>query len=593
MLLTLAACGEDTPTPTTTAPTETQTPATTTPVKDTEITVDDGNASVTFEDGNYGFIALYEGRANADASTMEIVESYGNKALKVTNGSGKVPYVAIDVWSLLGENAANVASIDMTLGIENPDGKFYACSGSLILWDSSKLSSTTHDWSVYMEAKNPKTATFTLEDYEAISADNSVVVLTLSTDNGATAGAANANLYIYNISFKDASGNVLTADTSVSFVEPNGFGGEKDMSNLVYLGATTVSLDGMSGISGSAWGQDGVEMTEEFKAALVPGAVIEIEFSSTSGDMWIVLPDATAGWSRVEMMTASTNNSKNICQITYEQIVAVCGDDVANWGARLQCEASGDWTVYSVKVGQDSGLVKTANKTVLDGFSCSGSAWGQDGFELTADQWALLKAGAVIEIEYSSASGDMWIVLPDAAAGWSRVQMMTAACNGSTCQITYEQIVEVVGEDQSQWGARLQCEASGDWEVYSVSICGGSFKNVSNLVELEGFACTGSAWGQNGLELTADQWALLQPGTVIEIQYTSTSGDMWIVLPDSAMGWQRIEMMTATCDGTVCQITFEQIAAVLGEDVSQWGARLQCEASGDWEVYSVSVGTAG
>ena len=30
----------------------------------------------------------------------------------------------------------------------------------------------------------------------------------------------------------------------------------------------------------------------------------------------------------------------------------------------------------------------------------------------------------------------------------------------------------------------------------------------------------------------------------------------------------------------------------MGEDVSAWGARMQCESSGAWSVYSVTVGQA-
>ena len=606
MLLSLAACGENTNPTTTAAPTTTATPdpVPTTTAKPTEpaptdpvVPVEPVEASVNFEDGNMGFIALYDGRANADASTLELVDYNGGKALKVNNGSGKVPYVAFDVWSLLGENAAKVRSIEMTMGIENPDGKFYACSGELMLWSTDKLSSTTYGWSVYLQNKNPKTAIFKLEDYDVFSADASpIMVVTLNTDNGATAGVANANLFIDDIRFLDADGNLIAADSSAVFAEPNGFGGEKDMSNLKYL-KNTVSFDAMSGITGGAWGQNGVEMPEDFLAALVPGSVIEIEYTTTSatGDLWIVMPWANAGWIRVQQQAATKNNSHSICQITFEQIAAACGsDDVSTWGAMFQCESDGDWTVYSVKVGLDSGLVKTANKTLIDGFACTGAAWGQNGIELTAEQWALLKPGSVIEIEYTSTSGDLWIVLPWAPAGWTRIEMMSANCNGSTCQVTFEQIAAVLGEDVSQWGTMLQCESSGDWEVYSLAICGGAFKNASNPVEIAGAGCTGSAWGQNGPELTDEQKALLVPGSVIEIKYTSTSGDLWIVMPDASAGWSRIQQQTAVCDGDTCQITFEQIAAVLGEDVSQWfanGNRMQFESSGDWEVFSVSIAT--
>ena len=554
--------------------------------------VAESEVSLDFEDGNAGFVAVYEGMANSAAAAVEVVDYNGSKALKVTNADGKVPYVAFDVVSLLGDKAADVASVEMSMGIENPDGKFFACSGEMKLFVDGELSKIARSWSVYMEKKNPKVASFTM-DGESFSAESApVMVVSLTVDNGIAKGAAPAVLYIDDVRFLDAEGNVIAADSTASFNAPEGFGGGADMSNLQYLGADAVELEGMAGKAAGAWSQDGVEMTEEFLAALVPGAVIEISYSSESGDMWIVLPDAAAGWTRIEQQTAVTNLSHSTAQITFEQIAAVLGEDVSAWGARLQCEASGAWEVYGVKVGQPTGLKNLANKVSIDGFAKSGAAWAQDGIELTEEQWAMMKPGAVIEINYSSASGDMWIVLPDAAAGWTRIEQQTAPCNGSVCQISFEQIAAVLGEDVSTWGARLQCEASGDWEVYGVSIASAEFIPTKGNVAIEGFAPSGAAWAQDGIELTEEQLAMLVPGSVITIQYESENGDLWIVMPDAAAGWSRIQQQTAACDGSVCQITYEQIAEVCGEDVSAWGARLQCEASGAWQVFAAYIGSA-
>ncbi len=557
---------------------------------------DEAPVSVDFEDGNMGFVSVYSGMANADACALEVVDYNGSKALQITNGSGKVPYVAFDVVGLLGDKAADVASIDMTMGIVNPDGKFYACSGNVMLWMDGGLSSEKHGWSVYLEAKNPKSAPVTLDPAkgEVFSAEQPLMIVTLEVDNGATAGEANAVLYIDDISFKDADGNVLEADTSAAFTAPEGFGGGKDMSNLQFLGADAVELEGMAGKAADAWTQDGVDMTEEFLAALVPGAVIEIEYSSEAGDMWIVMPDATVGWSRVEQQTAATNLSKNICQITYEQIAAVCGDDVSAWGARLQCESSGAWEVYGVKVGQPTGLKNLAGKTEIPEMAGKAAgAWTQDGVELTEEQLALLVPGSVIEISYASETGDMWIVMPDASVGWSRVGDQAPVCDGSVAQVTYEQIAAVCGDDPSTWGTRIQCESSGAWEVYGVSICSGAFKSVKGNVEIPEMAGKAAdAWTQDGVELTEEQLALLVPGSVITIQYQSDTGDMWIVMPDASAGWSRVGNEAPVCDGSMAQVTYEQIAAVCGDDVSAWGTRLQCEASGAWEVFSVNIGTA-
>lgn len=432
--------------------------------------VAESEVSLDFEDGNAGFVAVYEGMANSAAAAVEVVDYNGSKALKVTNADGKVPYVAFDVVSLLGDKAADVASVEMTMGIENPDGKFFACSGEMKLFVDGELSKIARSWSVYMEKKNPKVASFTM-DGESFSAESApVMVVSLTVDNGIAKGAAPAVLYIDDVRFLDAEGNVIAADSTVSFNAPEGFGGGADMSNLQYLGADAVELEGMAGKAAGAWSQDGVEMTEEFLAALVPGAVIEISYASESGDMWIVLPDAAAGWTRIEQQTAVTNLSHSTAQITFEQIAAVLGEDVSAWGARLQCEASGAWEVYGVKVGQPTGLKNLANKVSIDGFAKSGAAWAQDGIELTEEQLAMLVPGSVITIQYESENGDLWIVMPDAAAGWSRIQQQTAACDGSVCQITYEQIAEACGEDVSAWGARLQCEASGAWTVFAAYI---------------------------------------------------------------------------------------------------------------------------
>lgn len=548
--------------------------------------------SLDFEDGNIGFVAVYEGMANSAAATLEVVDYNGSKALKVTNDNGKVPYVAFDVVSLLGEKAADVASVEMTMGTQNPDGKFFACSGEMKLFVDGGLSKTARAWSVYMEKKNPKVASFALED-EAFSAESApLMVISLVVDNGIAKGAAPAVLYIDNVRFLDAEGNVIPADSTASFAAPEGFGGGADMTNLQYLGADAVELEGMAGKAAGAWAQDGVEMTEEFKAALVPGAVIEISYSSESGDMWLVLPWATAGWTRIEQQTAVTNLSHSTAQITFEQIAAVLGDDISAWGEMLQCESSGAWEVYAVKVGQPTGLKNLANKVSIDGFAKSADAWAQDGMELTEEQWAMMKPGAVIEINYTSENGDMWIVLPWAEAGWTRIEQQTAACNGSVCQITYEQIAAVLGDDVSKWGTMLQCEASGAWEVYAVSIASAEFIPTKGNVAIDGFAPTGAAWAQDGIELTEEQIAMLVPGAVITIQYESENGDLWLVMPWAAAGWSRIQQQTAACDGSICQITYEQIAEVCGEDVSTWGTMMQCEASGAWQVFAAYIGTA-
>lgn len=228
-----------------------------------------------------------------------------------------------------------------------------------------------------------------------------------------------------------------------------------------------VELEGFTKSAG-AWAQDGLEMTEEFKAALVPGAVVEVTFESEDGNMWIVLPD-DGKWTRVGQNTAAIIGGK--AYIPYEMIVETEGtDDVSAWGARLQCESSSNWTVYSVRVGQKQELFGLTNVVYLDGFTKSAGAWAQDGLDMTDEFKAALVPGAVITVKYESEDGNIWIVLPDDGK-WTRVGQDTCVKNGSIAQIPYEMIAETEGnEDVASWGARLQCEGSSPWTVYSVAV---------------------------------------------------------------------------------------------------------------------------
>ena len=67
---------------------------------------------IDFEDGEFGFLGLWKGKANADASTLEVAEFNGSKALKITlSPDAKVPYVAFNIEGLLGERLADVAAV--------------------------------------------------------------------------------------------------------------------------------------------------------------------------------------------------------------------------------------------------------------------------------------------------------------------------------------------------------------------------------------------------------------------------------------------------------------------------------------------------
>ncbi len=604
MAVSITACSGNTNSNATTAPTSGEAVTTTqeaTQETQTEAPQVKSDASVDFEDGQMGFVQAYSAPANAADVELSVQDFDGSKALVIKNLTGKVPFVGIDVSSLCGANVADIAAVSMKLGVSYEDGSFSACAGKITTWTGTDLVQTGYDWAVYMESKNPKVATVDVSGVPFTADANNIIVLSLETDNGVDAGHGNATLYVDDITFYDKSGNVLTADKTVAFAEPAGYSSSgRDSSNL-YAVKGAVNFEGFA-TSAGAWTQDGFDMPQEIIDALVPGSVVEIEYKSETGNMWIVMPDSEKGWMRVGQAgtddPAYINNSGNIAQITYEQLAALCGDDVSTWGARMQCEADGEWEVFSVKVGQQAKNMAVVNGVDFAGFATKADAWAQDGFDMPQEIIDALVPGSVVEITYSSESGNMWIVMPDSEKGWMRVGQVgtddPAICDGQKCYVTYEQLAALCGEDVSTWGARMQCEADSAWEVYSVKVgMAAEFAPLNKLVKFEGFETSADAWAQDGFDMPQEIIDALVPGAVVTIRYSSESGNVWIVMPDAEKGWMRVGQAgtedPALCNGTYAQITYEQLAALCGDDVSTWGARMQCEADGAWEVYGVCV----
>ena len=548
---------------------------------------------IDFADGNFAFFGMDMTAGNADASELSIVDYKGGKALRVDVKS-KVPYVALNIEGLLGENYTKLAAVSFDVGAElGSDGKFYAQSGKVYTVTGEDKTKNGYDWSVYMKNKNPKTAKVNITN-TLTAGIGEYMIFTKETDtfvdSGRFVGEEARDIYLSNLQFFDAEGNALPLDMTAVWVNPNA---EADLSNLAVL-TDVVEFEGFTCEAGG-WSQSGFSMPEEFRAALVPGSVIEISFESGNGTMWLVFPDSAAGWKRIgNNHQAAINTSKTTAQITYAQIAAVLGEDTSTWGDRLQCEAGDAWKVYSVKVGKAQPRLALTGAVEFEGFTCEAGGWSQSGFSFPQEILDALVPGTAIEISFESANNTMWIVLPDSAAGWKRIGNGGAATIvGNKAYITYEQIAEVVGEDKTQWGGRLQCEAGAEWKVYAVNV--GKLNTLSGVcgaVNFEGFTTSAGGWSQSGFEMTEEIKAALVPGSVVNISYESEANNIWLVFPDSAAGWKRIQSQTADTDGKTAQITFEEIAAVLGEDVSTWGKRMQCESSGAWSVYAVSVGQA-
>ena len=423
---------------------------------------------IDFADEAFGFLGIATAKGNADAAAeLSVVDYQGAKALKIDSKS-KAPYVAFNIEGLLGDQLSKVRAISATYGIDEagPDGKFYATSGVVYTYTGEENVETKHDWSVYLAKKNPRTIVTKLDESEVfVPGMNNSLVISKETDNCLTATGTGLAVYLTDIQFLDAEGNALPLDLTAVYESADT---GRDTSNLFAL-SNPVTFAGFE-TTGGGWGQNGFDWDPAVLEALVPGTVMEIEYESEDGSMWVVFPDAAAGWSRIAQDQAYINGSKNIAQITYEQIAAVVGEDKTAWGGRLQCEAKTNWTVYSVKVGQ---LVEIPafNKVVeFPGFETTGGGWGQNGFDWDPAVLEALVPGSALIVTFESEDNSMWVVFPDAAAGWSRIAQDAAVINGGKAYITYDQIAAVVGEDKTAWGGRLQCEAKTNWTVYGVAV---------------------------------------------------------------------------------------------------------------------------
>ncbi len=612
MVLSLAACGstETTETPATTVEETTTTEPvaeTTEPAAEAEVK-EDTPKSITFDEGSVSFLGKDTVcNPSADDSVIELGDFGGDSAAVITP-QGNKPFVAIQMDAMLGDAISSVASVDLTLAIAAPDGQFHSVSGKVYMVKGEDKSFQGSDWSIYMEKQIPKTITYTLPG-AAVAGD--YLVLSMESDVAKDEGVGQTTLSILDITFKDASGNVLVADSAAEFVSA---ATGADRSNL--FGITgAIEVEGAAGAE-EGWKQIGyVDFTEEQRAALTtPGSVVEIEFSSETGYIWMGL--SGNNWLRIGVgdqdgtgqQYAYINDSRTIAQITYEQIAAVCGDDASAWDNQYFIESDGAFEVYSMKIGQQAPRIAVTGAVDI-GISGAEEGWKQIGYvDIPDDAFELLKTpGSVMVIEYSSESGDLWAGL--SGNNWLRVGVgnadgsgsVDAITDGSVCYVTYDMFAAVCGEDSSAWDKQIFIESDTNFEVYSVKIGKAlEFKPTNYNVTFNNSA-TGGGWSQADiLDLTnEDVLAALVPGSVINVSYTSETGECWIVMNGAEAGWMRVGVGDfdgsgqgyAAYDGSTVQIPYEMIAEYCGDDISTWGPTIQAEATSNWEVYSVTIGS--
>ncbi len=578
MVISMAACGEEAPASTQTTVAEPQ----------TEVSVYDDAASITFADGNFAFLGSDTTYNPAAKETIfSLTDRNGEKAVKIESADAGKLYAGIQIDALLGDKLSEVKTVEFVIESEVGD-TFTAASGNVVSYLGEENVLNSSAWSIYLEKNAVKKISYEFPD-TAVEGNALILTLEVNADSNSFDKEVPTALYLYSISFKDASGNVLAVDTTAEYKTASN---EVDRSNL--LNCTSYVNFADFACTGDAWGQNGFDIPQEVLDALVPGTTLEIEFASEDNTMWLVFPDATIGWSRVAQGEAYINNSGTTAQIDYEQIAAILGEDKSAWGARLQCEAQTAWEVFSVKVGT-VGTPKEFAKTVeFADFACTGDGWAQNGFDMPQEIIDALVPGTVVEVTFTSEDNTMWLVFPGASIGWSRIAQGEAKITDGKAYITYEQIAAVLGEDKANWGTTMQCEAQTAWEVYSVSV--GSLEKAAEaprlhkFVNFENFACTGDGWAQNGFEMPTEILDALVPGSAVEVSFASEDDTMWLVFPGATIGWSRIAQGEAVIKDGKAYITYDQIAAVVGEDKANWGTTMQCEAQTAWEVYSVRVG---
>ena len=619
MVFSLVACGNSeqetvapVPEAETPAPDPTPTPA---PVATPEPR---GEASIDFADGNYGFIAMYTTPVNADNSELSLVDWNGGKAVQVSNVDGQKSYIAIDIGSVLGNDIANLAGIDMTIGVSH-EGGFSPVSGKYHAWVGSELdSSKTDPFSVYLATKNPNLGIASkIIDLFTVGTDN-LLIMYLDTDLGPEQDNGFANFYIGDIRFFDSAGNTLKGDSAVAFNVPDGFVSSGGMDMNHYYLVDAVELPGFA-VSAGGWSQAGIPIDDEIRALFVPGSIIEVAYSCPDewAPLWLVgQGDSVGGWSRAvdegngyaSVGTPAANGGS--IQFSYEQLATVWGEGWETDLVVLEAEGCEAWEVYSVTVGMPNNFAKLGNVTELPGFAVSSGGWGQAGIEIDDAIRALFVPGSVIEVNYSCPDEwtPLWLVgQGDSVGGWSRAvdegngyATLGDVGGSGVIQFAYEDLAAFWGDGWETDLVKLEAEGCEAWEVFSVTV-GNRFARATNMQELDGFAVSAGGWAQAGIDVNDDIRALFTPGMVMNVNY-SCPGEwtpMWPVgQGDSVGGWSRAvheddgyRTVGIAAPGFV-QFTYEQFVSIWGDGWETEMVKIEMEGCEPWEVYSVLVGRA-
>ena len=162
---------------------------------------------------------------------MELAEADGSKVVKVSNVKANLEtYVAFDVYALLGEKAADVATIEVTLWGNDEDGLPNASAGNLI----GKFSVTDEDgktevvdekeewhWSPFLDRAGSRVFSYEVPEGKTFDSNEDIFIVLLNENAAAKDKKGgverNAVLLIDDLTFLDKAGNTIpVADTTVA-----------------------------------------------------------------------------------------------------------------------------------------------------------------------------------------------------------------------------------------------------------------------------------------------------------------------------------------------------------------------------------------
>ena len=312
-----------------------------------------------FPAGNFAYIQSYEASPDACKTQLSVTEHNGATALFVDVSSGGVPYLAIDVSSLLGGAVSSLRTIELDIEVDTSNGEFYAVSGTLTPLSGEELiRGTAAPWSVYIAAKNPNVARATLSDASEymVFDEYNMFIFTMDVDNAVSAGLPPTSFYILDLRFYDENESFLVADFNAGFNAPEGFG-QSDRGGLIELSGEVI-VEGGAGSSPGGWGQAVAIPTVHggggFDASIiVPGSVITVYTAASEAPPELILQSWSGGEGWAKVSPTCQNESGSIYQFNYDDIVAAFNsDDIAGLLDQIFVGDTGEaLEVFSITVG--------------------------------------------------------------------------------------------------------------------------------------------------------------------------------------------------------------------------------------------------